>query len=75
MVKIRINTNTKRETVIVEGSRTLRSVLDENRINYEITPVLIDGTPLQIGDHDKTLTELGLTNEHSLSAVVKTQNA
>ena len=75
MVKITIGTNTRRETVIVEETRTLKSVLEENNIPYGTATVCLDGAPLQPGELNKTFTDFGVTESAYLLAVVKADNA
>lgn len=75
MVSVQIATNTVRKTVIVDGNTTVRKCLEDNSINYSRAPVYLDGSPLGIGDHDKTFAELGITEKCLLTAVVKTDNA
>lgn len=75
MVQIRIVTNTQRKTIMTDENNTIRDVLEANDINYANAPVYIDGAPLNIGDHDKTFKELGVTEKCMLTSVVKTENA
>ena len=75
MIQVKINTTATRKTIAINPDSTVREVLEANEVNYDITPVYLDGAPLGIGDHDKTFTELGITEKCVLSAIVKTQNA
>ena len=75
MVQIKIVTNAIRKTIATDENNTVRDVLEANEINYELAPVYIDGAPLGIGDHDKTFSELGITEKCMLTSVVKTENA
>ena len=75
MIQIKITTNTLRKTIATDENSTVRDVLEAHDINYDITPVYIDGAPLEIGDHDRTFAELGITEKCLLSAVIKTENA
>lgn len=75
MIQIRIVTNTWRKTIATDKNNTVRDVLEANEVNYEIAPVYIDGAPLEIGDHDKTFAELGITEKCMLTAVRKLENA
>lgn len=75
MIQIRIVTNTSRKTIATDPNHTVRAVLEANEVNYANAPVYIDGAPLQIGDHDKTFTDLGITEKCMLTSVVKTENA
>lgn len=75
MIEIKIVTNTSRKTITVSADRTVREVLEANNVNYSNAPIYMDGAPLQVGQHDKTFAELGITEKCMLTAVVKTQNA
>lgn len=75
MIEIKIVSNTGRKTIVTDENNTIRDVLEANEVNYEMTPVYIDGAPLGVGDHDQTFAEMGITEKCILSAVVKTQNA
>ena len=75
MIEIKIVSNTGRKTIITDENNTIRDVLEANDINYDMTPVYIDGAPLGIGDHDQSFAEMGINEKCILSAVVKTQNA
>lgn len=75
MVQIKIVANNNRKTILTDENNTVRQVLDANEINYAVAPVYIDGAPLQVGDHDKSFAELGITEKCLLTAIVKTENA
>lgn len=75
MIQVKIITSTGRKTIVTDEHNTVRTVLEANEVNYEATPVYIDGASLNIGDHDKTFAQLGITEKCMLTAVVKTQNA
>lgn len=75
MIEIKIVSNTGRKTIVTDEHNTIRDVLEANDINYDMTPVYIDGAPLGIGDHDQSFADMGITEKCILSAVVKTQNA
>lgn len=75
MIQIKIVTNASRKTIATDENNTVREVLEANEVNYANAPVYIDGAPLQVGDHDKTFAELGITERCMLTSVVKTENA
>lgn len=75
MIQVKIVTNTGRKTIVTDENNTVRTVLEANEVNYDTAPVYIDGAPLNIGDHDKTFAQLGITEKCMLTSVVKTQNA
>lgn len=75
MISVRIVTNTNRKTIVIDPNYTIRQALEANEVNYAETPVYLDGSPLQAGDHDKTFAEIGITEKCILTAVKKTENA
>lgn len=75
MIKVTLGTNTQRKTVIVPPDTTLRTVLEDNEVNYAATNVHLDGVALQPGDMDKTFAEIGIKESCYLIAVVKADNA
>ena len=75
MIQIKIVANNARKTILTDENNTVRQVLEANEINYDVAPVYIDGSPLRVGDHDKSFAELGITEKCLLTAIVKTQNA
>lgn len=74
MIKVIVGTNTNKETLIVEASRTLRSVLEEAEVNYSGGTLNLDGAPVKIGDLDKTFTEIGITEKCYLINIVKSDS-
>lgn len=75
MVKVTVGNNVKRESVIVPGSSTLRSVLEDKNIDYTRGTMHLDGSTLQPGDLDKTFESFGITEKCFLLNVVKADNA
>lgn len=75
MIQVTIGTNTNRKKVTIDPNRTLRSVLEENEINYAVAQLHMDGASLQPGDLDKTFSQLGIVDSCYLIAVVKADNA
>jgi len=75
MLNITIGTNTSRKKVIVEPNKVLREVLEENGVNTGVGTIHIDGTPLQVGDLNKTLEEIGVTDKAYIISIAKADNA
>lgn len=71
MIKVIVGTNTQRESVIVDPSKSLRSVLEEKGIDYATGTIHLDGSPIQAGNLDQTFTDLGVTEKCYLVVVVK----
>ena len=74
MVKVTVGNNVKRETVIVEGNATLRSVLEGAEVDYTRGTMHMDGAPLAPGDLDKTFDQFGVAERCFLLNVVKADN-
>ena len=75
MVKVIVGNNVKRETVIVPGDTTLRTVLEDNGIDYTRGQMNLDGATLGPGDLDKTFADFGIGEKCFLISVVKADNA
>lgn len=75
MIKVTVGNNVKRETVIVESTKTLRSILEDAGVDYTRGVMHLDGTSLQPGDLDKSLGSFGITEKCFLLNVVKADNA
>lgn len=75
MIKVIISTNTDRNTVIVPGETTIRTILADNKVQVGIGTVSLDGIPLHADDLDKTLEEMEVLDSCFLTSVVKSDNA
>ena len=75
MIKVTVGTNTRRTSVIVEPNRTLRSVLEDQEIDYSTGTLHLDGSTITPGQLDKTFAELGITEKCFLISVVKADGA
>lgn len=75
MIKVTVGSNVKRESVIVDSTVTLRSVLKDAGIDYTHGTMHLDGCSLAPGDLDKTFESMGIKEECWLLNVVKADNA
>ena len=75
MIKVTVGTNTRRTSVIVEPTATLRSVLEDQEIDYSTGTLHLDGSTVTPGQLDKTFAELGITEKCFLISVVKADGA
>lgn len=75
MIQVTVGNNVKRERVLVPETSTLRSVLEENEVDYTRGTMNLDGAPLGPGDLDKTFAQFGITEKTFLLNVVKADNA
>lgn len=65
----------RRSTVMVDSTRTIKSVLSENNIDYSSGTINLDGGALSTGDLNQTFDDFGIADECYLISVVKTNNA
>jgi hypothetical protein len=75
MIKVTIGTNTNRKAVNVDPNRTIKSVLDEQNVNYATGILQLDGATLQPGEINKTFADFNITESCYLISVVKADNA
>lgn len=75
MIKVTVGNNATRNSVIVDPATTLRSVLEQQGVDYSRGTTHLDGSPLGPGDLDKTFAQHGITEKCFLLNVVKADNA
>jgi len=76
MVEVIVGTTTSREKKLYSRSTTIRTILEDNNVDYSVAQVMLDGATLQVGEMDKTLEENGVTADKCmLIACVKAANA
>lgn len=63
MIKVYVGNNLNRKAVNVSRDVTLRSVLEDNEIDYSVGMTSLDGATLRPGDLDKTFAEMGISGE------------
>lgn len=74
-IKVNVGSNLKRASVVVPANTTLRTVLEEQQINYGVGVTTLDGAPLGPGDLDKTFEAFGIAEKCMLLNVLKADNA
>ena len=75
MVQVIVGNNVKRNTVVVSPETTLRTVLEDNGIDYSRGTMHLNGASLNPGDLDKSFAALNVTEKCFLLNVVKADNA
>jgi hypothetical protein len=75
MLQVTIGTNTQRTRVLVSPDTTVRTVLEDNNVDYSVANVHLDGASLNPGDMDRSFADLGIIESCYLIAVVKADNA
>lgn len=71
MIKVIVGTNTNRTSVLVDPSRTLKSVLEENGIDYSRGGIHLDGLAVGGEGLNRSFTDHGITEDCILISVVK----
>lgn len=71
MIKVIVGTNTNRKSIMVDPSRTLKSVLEEQNIDYSTGGIHLDGLAVGGEGINKSFTEHGITEDCILISVVK----
>lgn len=75
MVKVKVANNMTAKEIIVEGSTTVKECFAKAGISYERSTVCLDGQNLAGSQLTKTLDELGVTEEATVMAIIKNDNA
>ncbi len=75
MIEVTVGSTTNRQKKLYSGDTTLRSILEDNAIDYGMATVMLDGANIGAADMDKTLTSLGKVEKCMLIAVIKSDNA
>ena len=74
MIRVIVGTTTQRNEKNYTADTTIRTILEDNAVDYSTAQVMLDGATLQAGTMDKTLADLNITEKCMLIAVVKASN-
>lgn len=75
MIELTIFTSAGRKTVLVDPNKKVKDVLTEQGVNYGSATLQLDGAAVQVGQLEKTFSEIGITERCAISAIIKTSNA
>lgn len=75
MIRVIVGTTTQRNEKNYTAGTTIRSILEDNAIDYSVSQIMLDGASLQPGDMDKTLADMNVREKCMLVSVVKAANA
>ena len=75
MINVIVGTSTSRVNRLYQGTATIRTILEDNDVDYSVAQIMLDGVILQPGVMDKTLSDFNITEKCMLVAVVKAANA
>lgn len=71
MISVLVGTNTNRKRITVDPSRTVKSVLEEQHIDYSTGGIHLDGLAVGGEGLNKSFTDHGITEDCILISVVK----
>lgn len=71
MIRITIGTNTNRKNITVDPNKTIKSVLEEEGIDYSKGGIHLDGLAVAGEGLNKTFTQHGISEDCILISVVK----
>lgn len=71
MITLTITTTTSRKTVIVNGSKTVKEILDENAVDYSESAIHLEGLPLTTSEMGTALGELVAGDTAMLNVIVR----
>lgn len=75
MIQVTVGTNTKREKILIDSSRSPKQAFAEKNIDYSTAMVNLDGSTLSAAEMNKSFDDLGITESAMLIAVTKVNNA
>lgn len=75
MIRVIVGTTTQRNEKNYPANTTLRTILEDNAVDYSVSQIMLDGANINPGDMDKTLSDLNIVEKCMLIAVVKANNA
>lgn len=71
MIQVLVGTNTNRKRVTVDPNRTLKSVLEEQAIDYSTGGIHLDGMAVAGEGLNRSFRDHGITEDCILISVVK----
>ena len=75
MVKVKVTNNMTAKEILVNGNTTIKECFVQAGISYARSTICIDGQNLSSSQLDNTLNELGVTEETTVMAIIKNDNA
>lgn len=75
MIQVTVGTTTKRIKKVYDSSTKIRTILEENDVDYSVATIMLDGANIQADDMDKTLATLNKIDKCMLIAIVKAESA
>lgn len=75
MVKVKVANNMTSKEIITGGNTTIKECFAKAGISCERSTVCMDGQNLSSAQLSKTLDELGVSEETTIMAIIKNDNA
>ena len=75
LINVKVGTNLNRKSVLVEDTKTVKEILEQEEINYSTSTIYLDGCTLTPAQMNGTLADNGITESCFLIAAQKTENA
>ena len=75
MVKVKVANNMTAKEILVDGNTTVKECFVQAGISYTRSTICIDGQNLSASQLNNSLNELGVTDETTIMAIIKNDNA
>ena len=76
IIKVKLSSSASpRKEILVDSSKTIKSVLEENGIGYTTASICLDGETLGAASLNNTFDSFNVTESCYVAAVTKTTNA
>jgi hypothetical protein len=75
MIRVIVGTVTQRTEKNYSADTTLRTILEDNGVDYSVAQIMLDGANLKAGEMDNTLADMNVKEKCMLIAVIKADNA
>jgi hypothetical protein len=75
MIKVRVANNMTSKEIVVPGSTTVKDCFIKAGISHDRATICLDGQNLRMSQLDSTLDELGCSDEVTVMAIIKNDNA
>lgn len=75
MIQVTVGTTTERTKKNYSSDTTIRTILEDNNVDYSVATVMLDGANIKTNEMDSTLAALGKVEKCMLIAVVKAESA
>jgi hypothetical protein len=74
-IKVSLATPDGRKTALVDDNTSIKDVLNNNGVVYTKATLMLDGVILGAADINKTLAQMNVTSDCTISVTIKMDNA